>query len=287
MTDRHVGHVSPPPSSAMRLLMVVYGSGALQCQEEFYELVETSVVVVRPGVSLELRHAHALQLVECTFDPADALRRLGASLDERALTLLLSGAPVQRFEIASERFRSLVSLLSASTGGGEMGNLGRLLIVFESIVEAGTPLLPKIHPAVLRTIEAFDANLAKDWTLPDMASNQKLDPSYLARVFKSSVELPPIAYLALMRAEAAVELLSTTDLSCNDIGSQVGWADPNYFSRRFRQRFGEPPTAYRERSESRGQNFGSSAPRRHIQRPRTPNSAASAALGASAGPSQK
>jgi AraC-like DNA-binding protein len=50
-----------------------------------------------------------------------------------------------------------------------------------------------------------------------------------------------------MRAETAVARLASTDLSCAAVGASVGWSDPNYFSRRFRQHFGESPTAYKSR----------------------------------------
>ena len=45
----------------------------------------------------------------------------------------------------------------------------------------------------------------------------------------------------------AAGLLVTTDDSVAEIGRIVGWADPNYASRRFRQIYGSTPTDYRSR----------------------------------------
>jgi two-component system response regulator YesN len=90
--------------------------------------------------------------------------------------------------------------------------------------------------------------MARDWTLPELAETLNLDPSYLARIFKLSVGVPPIGYLATLRAEAAAELLARTDLPCAEVGDRVGWMDANYFSRRFRQHFGKSPSRYRDRS---------------------------------------
>ena len=244
--DRIVGQSSPAPIAGMQILVVVHGSGSLHAQGQFLELGASDIVAVRPGVPYELRHCHALQLIVGSFSPRQARALLGGSFDHRALTLLLSAKPTVKFNISAERFRSLVALLSVATGGGEMGNLGRLLILLETIVEAGMPTLPKLHPAVLKTIQRLEEDLAKDWILPDLASSLNLDPSYLARIFKKSVGAPPIAYLAAERAEEAAELLLNSPLSCAAVGNRVGWTDPNYFSRRFRQHFGQSPTAYRE-----------------------------------------
>jgi AraC family L-rhamnose operon transcriptional activator RhaR len=234
----------------MQVLLVLHGIGAFTDSGHLHEMSDLSVIVVRPGIAFTLKHCQALQLITCRFDPDEDRKRLGDSFDPRALSMLLNGRSVQKFDIAAERFRSLVALISMQTKGGEMGNLGRLLILLETIVEAGSPELPSIHRAVLQTIEKFEADLKRDWTLPELAQALDLDPSYLARIFKSSVGLPPIAYLALMRSEAASKLLADTRLSCSEIGNRVGWQDPNYFSRRFRQHFGESPTTYRDRIQA-------------------------------------
>jgi AraC family transcriptional activator of pobA len=45
----------------------------------------------------------------------------------------------------------------------------------------------------------------------------------------------------------AARLVRFTDLTAQEIAHRVGFADPLYFSRAFKRRFGEAPSAYRER----------------------------------------
>jgi AraC family transcriptional regulator, transcriptional activator of pobA len=45
----------------------------------------------------------------------------------------------------------------------------------------------------------------------------------------------------------AARLLRFTDLTAQEVALRVGFADPFYFSRAFKRRFGESPSAYRER----------------------------------------
>ena len=60
--------------------------------------------------------------------------------------------------------------------------------------------------------------------------------------------MPPIAWSNRRRAERAAILLATTDEPIAAIGARVGWPDPSYFSRRFRQEFGVGARTYRAQS---------------------------------------
>ena len=72
-------------------------------------------------------------------------------------------------------------------------------------------------------------------------------PNYLVRLFTKTAGLPPMAYLRRRRLEMATQLLIDSDLLVGEVGNRVGWADANYFARRFRAAFGVTPTVYRAR----------------------------------------
>ena len=46
--------------------------------------------------------------------------------------------------------------------------------------------------------------------------------------------------------EKAKELLAETDLSMKEICGNIGYSDPNYFSRAFKKNVGVTPTEYKE-----------------------------------------
>ena len=103
------------------------------------------------------------------------------------------------------------------------------------------------HPAVVRAMGMLEADLARDWALTDLAAELHLAPGYLVRLFNAATGLPPMAYLAQLRAEHAAVLLLHTDEPVTSIGRTVGWADQSMFARRFKAHYGLSATTYRKR----------------------------------------
>ncbi len=93
----------------------------------------------------------------------------------------------------------------------------------------------------------LESRLAHKWTLNELADELHLTPRYVVRLFRAATGLPPMAYLAQHRVEKAALLLLRTDQPITQIGRAVGWADQNYFARRFKAHYGLPATTYRRR----------------------------------------
>ena len=87
--------------------------------------------------------------------------------------------------------------------------------------------------------------LAEEWTLDRLAKSVHLSRSRVGRLFRESFGKTPIAYLTMLRAERMADLLRTTDAPIATIADQVGWTDPAYASRQFRQSVGYSPRQYR------------------------------------------
>lgn len=102
------------------------------------------------------------------------------------------------------------------------------------------------HDAVSTVITLMSADLAHNWSLDHLAEATSLDRSYLVRLFRRHTGLAPMAWLARARGERTAILLLTTDRSIAVVGAEVGWPDPNYFSRRFRSLFAQTPSDYRK-----------------------------------------
>jgi AraC family carnitine catabolism transcriptional activator len=67
----------------------------------------------------------------------------------------------------------------------------------------------------------------------------------LQREFEQEFGQGPSAYYLHMRLARAREMLARTDTSISGIALACGFADPGYFSVRFRQRYAQTPRNYR------------------------------------------
>ena len=68
-----------------------------------------------------------------------------------------------------------------------------------------------------------------------------LSPSRFAHTFTAAFGVSPQAYVESCRLEYAKRLLETTNASVKEASYAAGFADPLYFSRRFRRAYGLPP----------------------------------------------
>ena len=64
-------------------------------------------------------------------------------------------------------------------------------------------------------------------------------------MFKQKTGYAPIDYFMQMKIQQACQQLDFSDRSIKDIAMTMGFEDPYYFSKRFKQVIGLPPQRYR------------------------------------------
>lgn len=98
----------------------------------------------------------------------------------------------------------------------------------------------------MRAKEYIKNQYHKDISLDDVSREVKISPYYFSKLFKQETGENFIEYLTNIRMEKAKELLSQSEKSMKEICSEVGYSDPNYFSRSFKKNVGVTPTEYKE-----------------------------------------
>lgn len=106
--------------------------------------------------------------------------------------------------------------------------------------------------ALRRVLKFIDENLHRDIDLTEVAEAAYLSPNYLSQLLKKQTGLAFVDWLTGRRMERARNLLAHTAERVGSIAHRVGFADEAYFTRRFTQRFGVAPTAYRRSMREAG-----------------------------------
>ena len=141
------------------------------------------------------------------------------------------------------------------------GDVGEFLQNVLQSLEKPEPLETEIPNPILS--EADQAFLAKmDKLIYDNLSKDELSAKFLidhmamsrASLYNKVKALTGMGvndYINRIRIERSVHLLTTTDLSINEISYEVGFSYPRYFSTSFKQVKGMTPTRFKEENKKK------------------------------------
>ena len=88
----------------------------------------------------------------------------------------------------------------------------------------------------------------KDISLDEVSKEVDISPYYFSKLFKEETGENFIEYLTSIRINKAKQLITGSDMSMKEICTEVGYSDPNYFSRIFKKNVGVTPTEYKEKN---------------------------------------
>ena len=104
-----------------------------------------------------------------------------------------------------------------------------------------------VRLAVIRAkIGSFIENhYREDISMQDAAAALRYSDAYFCKLFKQCFKVNFSAYLNEFRVKKARQLIRDSRLSLKDVGTAVGYADANYFTRVFKRLTGQTPSEYR------------------------------------------
>lgn len=100
---------------------------------------------------------------------------------------------------------------------------------------------------VSKALQQIHQNSQKSWSLDILAADVGLSRAAFAKRFKELVGQPMFDYLTQLRMQQASQLLIDTELPLYEVASRVGYESDLAFTRTFKKRLGETPTAFRNR----------------------------------------
>jgi len=120
--------------------------------------------------------------------------------------------------------------------------LDLMAVFLQEVLDPGGPPAQAVNSAM----EYIRLNYTKPGSaLDDVADAVYLSPDHFGRQFKAATGQSPMQYLRQVRIEQSCFLLRNTSLTVDRIAREVGFQDPYYFSRTFRQLKGGCPREFR------------------------------------------
>ena len=96
-------------------------------------------------------------------------------------------------------------------------------------------------------IQVVEERLADpNFSVADLCQAANLSNMQVNRKLKALTGKTPSRFIRSIRLQKAMQLLQTTQLNVSEIAYDVGFSDPNYFSRSFSEEFGQPPLSIRK-----------------------------------------
>jgi AraC family L-rhamnose operon transcriptional activator RhaR len=259
----HEGDVGLHRHDFIEIAVVISGKGQHRSIAGLATVRRGDVFILQPGQWHAYERCRSLHIFNCCFRSTllqselawvVADHGLGPLVGARSssqdiITFTASEAGVLTCLGIVDRIRALQNSDPEATRADTVAHLLLLLgeLARQRAKSAGqAPAAASAHPAVTQAMELLESDLARDWSLQDLAGRLGVDRSHLIRLFRRRSGLTPMHWLARRRGELAAVRLLNPDAPIASIGREVGWADAIYFARRFRSLFGMSPREYRE-----------------------------------------
>lgn len=180
------------------------------------------------------------QLAEEKYPPA----RFGNFCAQYAISVLVCFKEFHADPVKRAQEMQLLDHIAACRTQTEMRrSLDGLVTLYHSIVPAqaqATSLLVK------KTVDVIARTYGSHVSLEAIARQLKVTPEYLSHLFTREMGMSFSDYLKKFRIDTAKQMMQTSDLKMYQIGEKVGYKDPKYFTRMFKEVTGYSPKEYRK-----------------------------------------
>ncbi|MGC5617683.1 helix-turn-helix transcriptional regulator, partial [Georgenia sp. Z1491] len=103
-----------------------------------------------------------------------------------------------------------------------------------------------VRREIARTAALIQNDIARRWSLSELAAHACLSTSRYGQLFKESFGVTPLTYLSILRVQEMARLIRETDLLIGTITDRVGWCQHcGHATLVFRRYMGVTPFEYR------------------------------------------
>lgn len=126
--------------------------------------------------------------------------------------------------------------------------------IFETLVDIGINVIQYLNEKresknksiINHIIRYINENIDREITLEKIAQHVFLTPNYIGHIFKEEMGISFSEYVTQTRMEVAKRLLKQPENKIYEVSLKVGYKNPHYFSKLFKQHTGFTPSQYKD-----------------------------------------
>lgn len=209
------------------------------------------------------RHTTTLVRVPYTYRAYDSasmtkdafFRLLQECEEENCFLLPKTGSIEKEFSVALPMLERVSRHFARGDIGGKAEAVARYLLFLSEMMRITVQSVraeygDSVPPSAIRSVERAIAYIGEHYkeriTAPKIAEAVGLSVNYLHRIFEKVKGVTLISYLTSYRIEKARNLIAAGDAPAYEIAAEVGYSDPFYFSRVFRNTVGVSFSEYKK-----------------------------------------
>lgn len=109
------------------------------------------------------------------------------------------------------------------------------------------------HPSIIQTLEIMENHIADPLNLKQLALLSSISSRQLNRIFIEKIGQSTMSVYRNLRLEKAYNLIEQTVLSLTEIALATGFSSSAHFSKAFQEKYGSPPSFFRQNTQHKAQ----------------------------------
>lgn len=245
---RAVGYLPAKSNKATRtfdrlsFMFLLRGAGFYQCNGEKFEVRSPCVLTGFPGDQVDYAPYTTWEMCYVNYEAktVSAFKAKGFTPRTSPVWSVYDEAALQQ---------GVMRLLQATkrVGPGVVDLIDRLCetLILECLINASLPP-PSADACAINKVRAYlERHFNTQLDMSAVAEAHGFSASSFRRKWAIHMGMPPNEYICRLRIQEAARLLVSSARSIKSISTSVGFVDPRYFARCFRQITGEAASEYR------------------------------------------
>jgi len=241
LDEMYFHHVHPNVS---RLFMFLNGGAHVEVKKKNYHLVPRQIYLIPSEQEFRI-----------TYQRSDLFYFHFRLLDGTGMSVFSSTEGIPSLTEANSLYSDMVESYFSGR------QIICLALAFQTVLRFCEPLMDNLWGKA-RSISKYRAllthiqeNISPSMRIEHLAEYMNMSRSSLSKAFRRDIGISLKDYLTRIQMEKAMDMLSSTSLTIDEIAFQLGYTNVPYFFRSFKKIVGESPGKYRQlnHGEKRGQ----------------------------------